>query len=328
VTLASSDTDFYELDSRIERVGLGLTRETGGIVQATRENLRRALAIRRALRATGPDRAVSFGDIMNCLVLLAASGTGTRTIVSERNDPRHLAMHQPWATLRSRLYPRADAVVVQTAGVADWARRHLPSARTVVIPNFVCPRPGSRYPTGPDGAQERRLVGMGRLTPQKGFDLLIAAFARVAPAHPEWRLVIAGDGQERSRLEALVSELGLDTRVALPGVLNANEHLASADMFVLSSRFEGFPNALMEAMAAGLPVVSFDCQSGPREIIRDGTDGILVPNEDVTSLAAQLDRLMSDEPARLRLGRAATEVVERFSLERVMAQWEELVDAA
>jgi glycosyltransferase involved in cell wall biosynthesis len=327
VTLASTESDFFELDARVRRVGLDLTGRSGGTIHALRENVRRAIALRRALRGLRPDLAISFGDIMNCLVLVAVTGSHIRTIVSERNDPRHLAMHQPWATLRPRLYPRAEAVVVQTEGVAGWARHLIPSANTVVIPNFVPPDAGPDHDDHP-AAPVRRVVAMGRLTPQKGFDLLITAFARVAGARPDWTLTIAGEGPEREALESLVADLDLQGRVTLPGVVDAREHLDGADLFVLSSRYEGFPNALMEAMAAGLAVIAFDCQSGPSEIVRDGVDGVLVPAEDTAGLASQLERLMDDPALRSRLGEAARDVVDRFSIERVMGLWEELVDAA
>jgi len=156
----------------------------------------------------------------------------------------------------------------------------------------------------------------------------VQAYARLAPSHPDWDLVILGEGDERRALEAQVQGAGLQGRVSLPGRAgNVGDWYQSADLYVLTSRFEGLSNTLLESMASGLAAVAFDCDTGPREIVREGIDGVLVrPNGDVDALCRALDAVMTDEAGRQRMAQAATAVRERFSAERVLGLWEELFD--
>jgi len=326
LTLSSAASDFYMLDARVDRVGLDLIDRSSNVWRAIIANATRVAALRRAMLAGRPDCVISFGDTSNCLALLATLGTDVKVIVSERNDPRRLPIGTSWAMLRRRLYPRAHAVVVQTDRVVPWTRGFVPANRIRVIPNFVCaPRLHASLSSRPSAA--RQVVALGRLSDEKGFDVLVRAFARCAPDHPHWSLVIAGEGARRRDLEAQVAEAGVADRVRLPGRVRDTESLlAASDLFVLSSRFEGFPNALLEAMSVGLPTIAFDCDSGPAAIIRTGLDGVLVPAGDIDGLAREMNRLMGDDSERIRLGREAEAVTQRFSLTRIMQLWESLAD--
>jgi GalNAc-alpha-(1->4)-GalNAc-alpha-(1->3)-diNAcBac-PP-undecaprenol alpha-1,4-N-acetyl-D-galactosaminyltransferase len=322
VTLDGSDTDVFRLDPGVRRVSLDLLQRSRNPVEALYRGSRRVAALRRALVEFQPDAVVSFLTSTNVLSILACLGTGLPVLACERTDPRLLWPGAPWAALRRALYPRAAGVVVQTESVAQWARafcRHVH-----VIPNFV-ERPPLLATPGTD-LGPKRLLAMGRLAPEKGFDLLVEAFGRIAERHPDWTLVILGDGPERERLEALVRGLGLQRRVLLPG--RADEpgpHLASAHAFALPSLYEGFPNALLEAMACGLPAVAFDCRSGPSDIIDHGRSGLLVPVGDTDGLAAALDRLLGSPAERARLGQQALSIADRLAPERVLAQWSALL---
>ncbi len=324
ITLSPESTDFYTLHPEVKRVALELTAASKHPWNALRNNLRRLKRLRREIRASAPDVVISFIHRTNVLTLLATFGTNVPVVVSERNDATKDPIDRLSAGLRRLLYPKADAVVVQSDGMRRWAQRFVREEAVYTIPNPVTPPP-----YGPKDASRRgrTVVAMGRLTPQKGFDLLTQAFACCAARHPDWSLVILGEGAERGRLEALADQLGIADRVSMPGrVKEPAKLLLHADLFVMSSRYEGFPNALLEAMACGLPVVCFDCSSGPREIIRDGVDGILVENENVEALAAAIERLMSDGAERERLARRAVEVTERFGLEKVMGMWEDVLE--
>lgn len=318
ITLAARDADVYELAPGVRRVALDMFGPSRSVVEAAVQASRRVAALRLSLAEAHPDVVVSFMTTTNVLALLAVAGTGIPVLACERSDPRHDPIAPTWAVLRRMLYPIAAGVVVQTESVAGWARRF--SRRVHVIPNMIERSPRVAAP-GKETVP-RRLVAMGRLGPEKGFDLLIAAFARVAPARPDWSLTILGEGPERRRLEALVESSGLGRRVVLPGrVPDPIPHLAAADAFALASRYEGFPNALLEAMACGLPVVAFDCPSGPADVIVDGRNGLLVRAGDVVGFAGALARLMASPDERVRMGARAREVTSALSPDRVLERW-------
>jgi glycosyltransferase involved in cell wall biosynthesis len=167
---------------------------------------------------------------------------------------------------------------------------------------------------------------MGRFVPQKGFDLLISAFGLIAARFPDWKLVIVGDGDLRAALSSQVESAGLQRQVVLPGpVPNPEPVLAAGEVFVLPSRFEGFPTVLGEAMACGAPVVAFNCNSGPGKFIRHGIDGLLVPPGDIRALAEALAEVMASSELRERLGQQGRSVLERFSPDVVMPMWEDVL---
>lgn len=279
---------------------------------------RRLTWLRRELSSFGPQVVVSFIEVANVFALLAAPRR-VPVVVSERSDPR---WHRPPALyrwLRRWVYRRAARLVVQAESYRPWAQGLVPGERVVVLPNPVLPAPAA--PPGGPG----RLVGVGRLAWEKGFDLLLDVCGRLLPRHPPWSAVIFGEGPARAHLEAQRARLGLGDRVSLPGqVVDPASLLRREDIFVLPSRYEGFPNALAEAMARGVAAVAFDCPSGPRELIRHGVDGWLVPAGDTVALEQALARLMTNPAERQRLAARAPEVTARFPAGELLGRWEEL----
>jgi glycosyltransferase involved in cell wall biosynthesis len=222
------------------------------------------------------------------------------------------------------LYPRLDALVVLTSQDAqEYAAAVTHPVRVVVIPNTVRPLGGAR-PT----LSEPAVIAAGRLTPQKGFDMLIRAFAQVAAERADWELRICGAGRERGTLEALIHEMRLGDHVTLRGpVKRLGEEMSRASIFVLSSRFEGFPLVLVEAMSTGLPVVSFDCPTGPRDVIDHRGNGILVPPGDVDALARAMLELIADEDLRRRMGAAAARTATAYTIDAIGPRWSQLLDS-
>lgn len=328
VTLDSPGNDFYRTRPEVRRIGLGLLRPSGNVLMSACNLLRRMVGLRATVRELDPDVVVSFIDKTNILTVAATRWLRCGVVISERVDPRYYDAGPVLRLVRGIVYPWADAVVMQTENLRTWAEQHARNPDKVfVVPNPVdapdCPaRPQDAARDREDGM----IMAMGRLDRQKGFDMLLQAFQRCAGEFPGWKLTILGEGHERPALERLVGSLGLAGRVSMPGRVPAPiPMLCAADIFVLSSRFEGFPNALLEAMAAGCPCISFDCPSGPADIIHHGEDGLLVSAGDLGGLAVALRRLMSDASERQRLGEAATGVRTRFSIDEVVSMWDNVL---
>ena len=329
VTLAPQSLDFYELHSAVTRIALNQSGDSGNPLLGVWRNLSRVWALRRLLRQIRPDLALSMMSTANVLLALAAWGLPVCAIGSERIHPPQCPLGRGWDGLRRHLYGRLAAVTALTRESAEWLQAHTRARRTPIIPNtapWPLPEQSPRLdPTAVGVPGQQRLLAVGRLDPQKGFDLLIAAFATLAGRYPHWELVILGEGSLRSALQAQIDAADLRQQVFLPGRAgNIGQWYASADLYVMSSRFEGFPNTLAEAQAYGLPAVSFDCDTGPRDIIRHDVDGLLVPAGDVAGLTAALDRMMGDAALRRQFSARAIEVRERFSMERIAGLWEAL----
>lgn len=332
VTLSDAECDFYQLPASVRRIGLRLLHDSPNVVFGLFNGLRRIVALRRVLQEIQPDVALAMMDKNN--ILLASAAAELPEIVcigSERIHPPQYPVGRMWEWLRRQTYRGLDAVVALTEESAAWLRRHTSARRVPVIPNpvpYPLPAHAPRLePPARTTEDERLLLAVGRLADQKGFDLLIAAFQKLAARFPRWRLFILGEGPLRAALMQQTAAAGLTGWVAMPGRAgNVGAWYAAADLYVMSSRFEGFPNTLAEAMAHGLPAVSFDCDTGPRDIIRHELDGLLVPPGDVDALARALARLMADDGLRQRYAARAVEVRERFSMGRIAGMWEELFE--
>ncbi len=291
--------------------------------------VRKILALRRLLSSIGPDVIISFLTNVNVLTILARANSAIPLIISERTDPLHDGeLPHALRVARALCYRFAQALVVQSSAAAEryGARlRGVPRMRVIHNP-LPAELAASPVRARQDG-ESRCVVAMGRLTPEKGFAKLIEAFADAFRDGTAWQLRIWGEGPLREQLQAQVQRLRLTHRVHLCGVTDRPwSALAAGQIFALSSEYEGFPNAMLEAMALGLPCVAFDCPSGPRELADSGHAALLVPGGDVAALAAALGELARDPERRCTLGaRAATFVRTQFAQSSIMAQWDALI---
>jgi glycosyltransferase involved in cell wall biosynthesis len=320
------DQPAFELDERVVLEQLDLLRPSATYREAFCGNLRRVFVLRRSLRNFAPDVTLAQGTVPNILAMLAAIGRRWPTIVTEQVHPAYHVLPRPWAQLRRITYPWADTIVVQTRGIAKWV------ADAWRLPSQVMPNPIelSRFAAPPVDAgrqqlSRRRLIAVGRLVPQKGYDLLINAFARTAKFDPAWELVIYGDGPERAALERMIDSLSLSGQIVLAGNTTTIEQAyANADLFVHAARYEGYPNVVQEALAAGKAVIATDCPGATRELLAGGRYGVLVPNEDVDALERALRSLMTDGDRRAALACSARVAVLPFDADRIADRWLEL----
>lgn len=328
VTMAGRELDFYELHPSIQRIALCVDVDSTNLLSAIKHNYCRIKVLRRVLKQEGPDVALAIMTTANILLALAAKGFNIPVIGSEHTHPPMVPLGRVWEWLRRRSYRHLAAVTSLTEESATWLKKHTTAQHVPIIPNAVTYPIASHTPKiSPEMSNDNsfNLIAVGRLSPLKGFERLMLAFAVLAPRFPDWRLTILGEGACRGSLEKKRLELGLEQKVSLPGAVgNLGEWYEAADLYVMSSLFEGFPNTLGEAMAYGLPAVSVDCDTGPRDIIRHKVDGLLVLQNNHEALVEALATLMSDKSLREQYATKAIEIRERLSMTNIAGMWEEL----
>jgi glycosyltransferase involved in cell wall biosynthesis len=284
-------------------------------------NVTRVTRLRALLRDLRPDVVVAFMTEANVIALWAAGGLGVPVVVSERNQPDRPGLGRAHKLARRLTYPLASAIVVQTDTIASWSRSRF-RVPVHVIPNPVRLAGGN---TRRSGGKVQWITSLGRLAPQKGFDILIKSFTGIAGKHLDWRLVIYGEGPDRPLLEELRAQSGCAERIVLPGLTrDAADVLSKASLFVLPSRFEGYPNALLEALAQGLPVLATACPGGTVEILANGVHGMLVPPNDVAAMTTALDALLSAQDLRDAYAWKARRAVTGLDVATIGRRWLDL----
>jgi len=332
LTLDDGRDDKHRVAPAVQRVPLNVMGESRHPLQAVWNNWHRRNRLRAAVRQLAPDVVLSFCDRTNVLALLAIGSLGIPLVIAERSDPRFQPIGRGWDWLRRHHYPRAARLVALTPASAA-AMQGWHAAPVIVIPSAIavpppCPPADAWAGPPPAGDARKHLLAVGRLAREKGFDRLLDRFAELAPQHPDWDLWIAGEGPERAALLRQRQQRGLEDRVELLGWQSEiAPWYRRADLFVLPSRYEGFPSALLEAMAAGLACVAIDCPSGPREILVPDRDGLLVPPQPASALYGALDRLMRDARLRQQLGEAARRRAAEFAWPAMVDAYEDLLQA-
>ena len=338
LTYHDSRSDFFSLPPAVERVPLGLGRAPAPVIRLVPRLVGTLRVLRRALVESRPHVVIAHMARCNVHALLALTGSGIPVIVTEHGDVSptqwRKALHY---RLRRACYRSAFRVVSVSHAVDrnfDWIA---PEHRAVIAnPIAVKPLPADVHQVVRD-----EIVSVGRLSHAKGFDILLDSFARIARKFPRWRLVVVGDGEERSRLERQAEHLQLGSRVLFTGALaDPSAFLRRARLFVMASRYEGFPLAHGEALACGLPIIATDCPSRPlrrhehfvpggvRELVLPGVNGVLVTRDNPGALARAMAALMADGRTRRQYALRAPEVLERVTPEKIADAWEEVIAQA
>ena len=320
-TWADDGEDFYELPPSITRQRLNLPLMSHTLLHKIALQLKRFYAVLRAVKRTNPDIVLPFQTEANILCLATQNLHDAGVVPSERTNIDRQTLHPLSRVLRRITYPRAKQMVFVSKGATSscpW----LPEHRKQVIYNAV-EKPDNSYTPS---QRDRTIVAIGRLRTLKGFDLLISAFANVAADFPKWRVKIYGDGPEGENLQHQINALHLKDKIEMCGPThNVHNILSKAGIFVLTSYYEGMPNALIEAMSTGTPCISTDCPHGPNELIQSGYNGILTPVGQIAPLSEALSNLMAAPKVRKQIGDNALEINKTLDIDLISKRWFDVI---
>jgi len=328
LTMDENIPDSYVFDSDISRITVGGASNSNSMLRAVRSNVSRLWNIRKQLKSVDPEFVISLGYTCNVWLAIASLGLGTVKIGSERVHPPNEPTNKFWTYLRKYTYLALNHVVVLTEETRLWIEDNTWARSVIKIPNgMVYPLPeATPVVDWPVDDQYKVILGVGRLEEQKQFDLLISAYAHVAHEFPEWKLLIVGSGSLKKELQNLIDKHSLNDAIQLCGAVgNLDFWYKKADLFVFPSKYEGFPNALLEALSYGLPCISFNCPTGPADLIKNNVNGVLINDYSIEVLSTEIRLLLSNEDKRIRLGQEGSKIKDLYSLDSIMSDWSALV---
>lgn len=308
----------YPLPEYITRVDVSLTKAEMGKKKIQNEILR-AKKRKKVLKEFAPDILVAFIKENNFRAILTAKSIRIPVVVSIRSAVNMEYPKRIDRFLMKLLFPLADGIVLQTQDSKRFFTKRL-QKKITVLPNSLNPLfIRNRY----EGERKKEIVTVGRIDDNKNQQMLVEAFEELAERANGWKCVIYGDGEKREDIRKYVQEKGLGNKILLPGnQADIYEKIYQSNIFVLTSYFEGMPNALIEAMALGLAVISTDCVgSGPKELIRNNENGILIPVGDKKALKEALLRLIADKELEKELGVEAAKIVKNLNPDYVNSLW-------
>lgn len=313
-------TSSYKLNSDVQHISLSENLNNNHFVV---KNIKRIIKLNKIVKNQSQDIFLSFLPVPSFMLLFLRKKIKVPIIVSVRNDPKIEYASKIFNVLMRFLYPRADGFVFQTEEAKNYFNI-IKIKTSEVIPNPINEDFINQCFTGD---RKKKIVAVGRLTQQKNHMLLIDAFAQVADKHSEYKLIIYGEGPLRFELKNRIKELKMEDKIQLPGnVNNIKDHIIDATLFVLSSNYEGMPNALMEAMALGIPVISTDCPcGGPKYLIKNNQNGLLVPVNDCYQMSAAIEKVLSNNDYSRVIGKEAAQIAKELNPRNIYEKWEKYI---
>jgi len=310
--LLVDNEDFYTIEKGVTIHRLGF--ENKNSIQKKFSEIKTFFRLRRLMTKINPDATLSFMDKYNVLTILASRFLKLKVFVSDRSNPNK-TISSNLKLLKRQTYKHASGIIAQTSLAKEVLFETTKNSNIRVIHN-----PLKQIKPLPSIQKEKIILNAGRMVEEKGQKYLIEAFSKLKAN--DWKLVILGDGKLRPELEKQISKLNLTHKVLLPGtVQDIDEWMARSSIFAFPSISEGFPNALAEAMAFGLPCVSFNCDAGPSDLINNNKNGYLIGTKDVAALASKLNELCSNEELRTKLGNEAKKISTKLDAQKITQEY-------
>jgi glycosyltransferase involved in cell wall biosynthesis len=335
ITFSDGNTDRYALHHKITRLFLNHPKHSKSlkfsrtllnpvkqsklrVLLALCYGIRQTRLLRKSLRTADAPVVLAFLTATNIMTILASTGLDSRVVVSERTDPSMQSLDWPWGILRRWLYRYADVVTANSHGALQSLQKFVPQSKLHFVPNPV------KFPAASicESSRTKTILTVGRLSHVKAQDVLLEAYALVVTKKSGWKLTVVGEGPKKQDLYDQASALGLLDHIKWVGwTSEIDRYYKTSRIFVLPSRYEGTPNALLEAMSFGLPVIVTDASPGPLEHVVDGKTGLVVPTEDAHRLANAILKLTENQELRNRLGTAARERIAEFDQDVLKGEW-------
>lgn len=316
---------FYQLDSRITILCCRKNEaQSKSLWQGIKNNYILYKNILHIVKSNRIEIIIGFMTNANILSVLVGKTLGISTIISERIDPKSSQTSFVWNKLKKYLYPKSDVLVVQTLPIKNYFSNWIPERKLVILPNPLYHSFSEAIEKKEQPKRDNIILNVGRLTTQKGQEMLIKCFAKINP--PNWKLKLIGTGHLEDFYKKLISDLNMSEKIEMLGVKkNIIPHYQQAKIFAFPSQYEGFPNALTEAMYMGLACISTDCPTGPSELIEDGLNGFLVPVNNSNLFEEKLNKLILDENLMKVFSERAPLAVKHLEAKIVVAKWEALI---